>query len=100
MPKKIASNLVLQIVRVVNEVYHHYNRHQFPAVVLNIKMKEEDVDVNVTPDKRQIMVTKEKLLLATIKVRTKYSYAILIEVFRKKIHCQYLKQKKIEIFKA
>ena len=37
-------------------------------VVLNIGMEEGDVDVNVTPDKRQILVNREKLLLATIKV--------------------------------
>ena len=40
-------------------------------MVLNIKLKEDDVDINVTPDKRQILVNNEKLLLATIKVRIK-----------------------------
>ncbi|XP_071519372.1 mismatch repair endonuclease PMS2-like [Panulirus ornatus] len=56
-----------RVMKVVNEVYHHYNRHQFPCVVLNIQLKEDDVDINVTPDKRQILVNNEKLLLATIK---------------------------------
>ncbi|XP_045596579.2 mismatch repair endonuclease PMS2 isoform X1 [Procambarus clarkii] len=56
-----------RVTKVVNEVYHHYNRHQFPCVVLNIRLKEDDVDINVTPDKRQILINNEKLLLATIK---------------------------------
>lgn len=88
----------------MNEVYHMYNRHQYPFVALNIavasgklvgcgyflkkkktKTKKtlfrlcamcvsvlvlfhsECVDVNVTPDKRQIFVQEEKLLLALLK---------------------------------
>ncbi|XP_037791129.1 mismatch repair endonuclease PMS2-like [Penaeus monodon] len=56
-----------KVSKVVNEVYHQYNRYQYPCVVLNIRLKEDDVDINVTPDKRQILVNNEKLLLATIK---------------------------------
>ncbi|XP_042870177.1 mismatch repair endonuclease PMS2-like [Penaeus japonicus] len=56
-----------KVTKVVNEVYHQYNRYQYPCVVLNIRLKEDDVDINVTPDKRQILVNNEKLLLATIK---------------------------------
>nr|XP_027206517.1 LOW QUALITY PROTEIN: mismatch repair endonuclease PMS2-like [Penaeus vannamei] len=56
-----------KVIKVVNEVYHQYNRYQYPCVVLNIRLKEDDVDINVTPDKRQILVNNEKLLLATIK---------------------------------
>ena len=57
-----------QVMKLLNEIYHQYNRHQFPCVVLNIRLKEGDADINVTPDKRQILVCHEKLLLATIKV--------------------------------
>ncbi|XP_064105933.1 mismatch repair endonuclease PMS2-like [Macrobrachium nipponense] len=56
-----------KVMKLVNEVYHYYNRHQSPFVVLNIRLKEDDVDINVTPDKRQILVNNEKLMLATIK---------------------------------
>lgn len=56
-----------KVMKLVNEVYHYYNRHQSPFVVLNIRLKEEDVDINVTPDKRQILVNNEKLMLATVK---------------------------------
>lgn len=76
----------------MNEVYHMYNRHQYPFVALSITVasgkqvpltKNQDnvvivinttindisecVDVNVTPDKRQIFLQEEKLLLAILK---------------------------------
>ncbi|KAF6082531.1 PMS1-like protein 2, mismatch repair system component [Phyllostomus discolor] len=44
-----------------------YNRHQYPFVVLNISVDSECVDINVTPDKRQILLQEEKLLLAVLK---------------------------------
>ncbi|XP_056017837.1 mismatch repair endonuclease PMS2-like isoform X2 [Ostrea edulis] len=57
-----------KISKVINEVYHQYNRHQYPFVAVNITMRKESVDVNVTPDKRQIFMENEKILLATIKM--------------------------------
>jgi len=52
----------------VNEVYHSYNRNQYPCVVLNIITQAGEIDINVTPDKRQLMINNEKILLATLKV--------------------------------
>ncbi|XP_076996694.1 mismatch repair endonuclease PMS2 isoform X2 [Tamandua tetradactyla] len=57
----------VKVSRLVNEVYHMYNRHQYPFVVLNISVDSECVDINVTPDKRQILLQEEKLLLAVLK---------------------------------
>ncbi|XP_070846334.1 mismatch repair endonuclease PMS2 isoform X2 [Chaetodon trifascialis] len=57
----------LKVTKLVNEVYHMYNRHQYPFVALNIAVSSECVDVNVTPDKRQIFLQEEKLLLAVLK---------------------------------
>ncbi|KAG8145658.1 hypothetical protein E2320_012142 [Naja naja] len=56
-----------KVSKVVNEVYHMYNRHQYPFVVLNICAESGCVDINVTPDKRQILLQEEKLLLAILK---------------------------------
>ncbi|XP_062820498.1 mismatch repair endonuclease PMS2 isoform X1 [Anolis carolinensis] len=56
-----------KVSKLVNEVYHMYNRHQYPFVVLNICADSESVDINVTPDKRQIFLQEEKLLLAIVK---------------------------------
>ncbi|XP_069762812.1 mismatch repair endonuclease PMS2 isoform X2 [Narcine bancroftii] len=57
----------VKISKLVNEVYHLYNRHQYPFVALNVSVDSECVDVNVTPDKRQILLQDEKLLLAIMK---------------------------------
>ncbi|KAL5019084.1 hypothetical protein ScPMuIL_004806 [Solemya velum] len=57
----------VKLVKVINDVYHQYNRHQYPFVVMDITIDRESVDVNVTPDKRKIFVENEKILLAIIK---------------------------------
>lgn len=56
-----------KITKLVNEIYRQFNGGQYPFVYLNILTETSQVDVNVTPDKRQIFLEKEKLLLATIK---------------------------------
>nr|XP_056722180.1 mismatch repair endonuclease PMS2 [Euleptes europaea] len=56
-----------KVSKVVNEVYHMYNRHQYPFIVLNICAESGSIDINVTPDKRQILLQEEKLLLAVLK---------------------------------
>lgn len=55
------------VAKVVNEIYHRYNPNQQPFVVLNINLERGDVDVNVTPDKRQIMVNNETILRLAVK---------------------------------
>ena len=64
-----------KVSKLVNEVYHQFNRHQYPFIMLNIKSNNlQNVDINVTPDKRMIFLENEKLLFATIK-------SCLIELF-------------------
>ncbi|XP_078365441.1 mismatch repair endonuclease PMS2-like isoform X2 [Oculina patagonica] len=63
-----------KVSRVINEVYHMYNRHQYPFVMLDISLARDGVDVNVTPDKRQVFVQEEKVLLATIRTSLKGMY--------------------------
>jgi DNA mismatch repair protein PMS2 len=55
------------IIKMVNEIYHRYNVHQQPFVLLNLKIQRSDVDVNLTPDKRQVLVNNEKILLLALK---------------------------------
>uniref|UniRef100_A0A3Q3R123 Mismatch repair endonuclease PMS2 n=1 Tax=Monopterus albus TaxID=43700 RepID=A0A3Q3R123_MONAL len=66
----------LKVTKLVNEVYHMYNRHQYPFVALNIAVASECVDVNVTPDKRQIFLQEEKLLLAILKTSLIHMYEL------------------------
>ncbi|CAH1998734.1 unnamed protein product [Acanthoscelides obtectus] len=56
-----------RLMRLVNEIYKQHNSNQYPFVYLNIITKSLLVDVNVTPDKRQVFIENENLLLATVK---------------------------------
>ncbi|KAM7345807.1 mismatch repair endonuclease PMS2 isoform 2-T2 [Cochliomyia hominivorax] len=55
------------ISKVVNDYYHRYNINQYPFVYLNIITDRQTVDINLTPDKRQLLLNNEKILLALIK---------------------------------
>ena len=57
----------VKMTKIINQVYHSHNRHQFPLVCLNILTERDTVDVNITPDKRQIFLTQEKYLLELVK---------------------------------
>ncbi|KAJ8670796.1 hypothetical protein QAD02_002055 [Eretmocerus hayati] len=56
-----------KISKLINHIYHKYNNKQYPFVFLNIKLKKNCTDINVTPDKRTILFTQENLILAAIK---------------------------------
>ncbi|KAF2905218.1 hypothetical protein ILUMI_00942 [Ignelater luminosus] len=56
-----------KVIKLINEVYKQFNSNQYPFVFLNVNMERSLVDVNVTPDKRQIFFEKEKLLLVVLK---------------------------------
>jgi len=58
---------IQKLQKLVNEVYHQFNRYQYPFVVLNIKTNLDRVDINVTPNKRQVFVEHEKHLLVIVK---------------------------------
>ncbi|NXD79870.1 PMS2 endonuclease, partial [Halcyon senegalensis] len=79
-----------KVVKLVNEVYHSYNKHQYPFVVLNICVDSECIDINVTPDKRQILLQEEKLLLAILKTS-------LMEMFGSDVNKLNVNQKILDI---
>ncbi|XP_035195577.1 mismatch repair endonuclease PMS2 [Oxyura jamaicensis] len=79
-----------KVVKVVNEVYHMYNKHQYPFIVLNICVDSECVDINVTPDKRQILLQEEKILLAILKTS-------LMEMFGSDLNKLNVNQKFLDI---
>jgi DNA mismatch repair protein PMS2 len=56
-----------RIVKLFNEVFHQFNRTQYPMFILNVSLAGHDVDVNVTPDKLQMFIKSENYLLAIIK---------------------------------
>ncbi|KAI8426489.1 hypothetical protein MSG28_005305 [Choristoneura fumiferana] len=57
----------IKIIKIINETYKQYNPHQYPFVFLNINLDRTSVDVNVTPDKRKLFLTKEKIILDVMK---------------------------------
>ncbi|CAG0884917.1 unnamed protein product [Cyprideis torosa] len=56
-----------KVSRLVNEMYRSLNRHQSPFVLLDILVDRASTDINVTPDKRRILLIQEGVLLATVK---------------------------------
>ncbi|KAL4715860.1 hypothetical protein ACJJTC_014592 [Scirpophaga incertulas] len=56
-----------KIIKVVNEIYKQYNPNQYPFVFINVNIDKSSIDLNVTPDKRKIFLTKEKVILDVLK---------------------------------
>ncbi len=63
-----------RVNKVINETFHQFNRAQFPFVFLHLRLPSASVDVNVTPDKRQLLLHGEKVLLASLKSSLKRRY--------------------------
>lgn len=51
-----------KFTKILNEVYKTFNHTQVPVFVLDIEIDQTFVDINVTPDKRSVMVQNEDLL--------------------------------------
>ncbi|KAF2213307.1 hypothetical protein CERZMDRAFT_39706 [Cercospora zeae-maydis SCOH1-5] len=71
--------LLPQISKVFNEVYKGFNLSQSPFVFANLIMDTNAYDVNVSPDKRSIMLHDQAALLETLK-------AELTEMFEQTDH--------------
>ncbi|KAJ8106948.1 hypothetical protein OPT61_g9201 [Boeremia exigua] len=56
-----------QVAKAFNEVYKSYNITQSPFVFADIQLDTEAYDVNVSPDKRTIMLHDQTVLLESIK---------------------------------
>ena len=63
-----------KLSKAVNEMYHKYNNNQYPFVHIEVTLKRDLVDVNITPDKRQVMVQQEKVLYAIVKSSLKVMF--------------------------
>lgn len=56
-----------QVAKAINEVYKAYNITQSPFVFANLKMDTSAYDVNVSPDKRTILLHDQTALLEALK---------------------------------
>lgn len=59
--------LLPQVSKTVNEVYRNFNSTQAPFFVLNLKLDTTRYDVNVSPDKRTILLHSESALVELIR---------------------------------
>lgn len=56
-----------KVAKAITEVYKQYNYVQAPMVVANLLMSREAYDVNVSPDKRTILLHQEGLLIEELR---------------------------------
>ena len=56
-----------QVAKAMNEVYRSYNISQSPFIFANLKMDTNAYDVNVSPDKRTILLHDQNILLEQLK---------------------------------
>lgn len=63
-----------QVSKAFNEVYKSFNVTQSPFIFANIKLDTNAYDVNVSPDKRSIMLHDQNVLLENLK-------NVLVELF-------------------
>lgn len=56
------------MIKAINEVYRQYNANQFPVLILDLQVPGEDVDINVTPDKRTLYMHHEARIIGEIQV--------------------------------
>lgn len=68
--------------KMVNDMYHRYNQNQYPFVVLNIILERRDIDVNITPDKRQVIVNNETILRLALKKSLLSTFGNIPSTFR------------------
>ncbi|XP_050672074.1 mismatch repair endonuclease PMS2 isoform X1 [Leptidea sinapis] len=57
----------VKVMKLVNEIYKQFNVNQYPFIFLNINIERVTVDINLSPDKRKVFLTKEKAILDVIK---------------------------------
>ncbi|RPA94500.1 DNA mismatch repair protein MutL [Choiromyces venosus 120613-1] len=57
-----------QVARAINEVYKHFNVTQSPFIFADIRLDTNAYDVNVSPDKRTILLHDQAEMMESLKV--------------------------------
>lgn len=55
------------LVKCCNEIYRSFNNVQYPFVVLNFTINPQLIDINVTPDKRMVLLHNEQYIIDVFK---------------------------------
>lgn len=56
-----------RLTKIINEVYRFFNSTQSPTFVLDLSLDTHFLDVNITPDKRSILIHTEDLVLDVVR---------------------------------
>ena len=70
-----------KITRVCNEMYRRVS-HSHPVFVLNLVTPAHNVDVNLTPDKRTVLLHNESEIISTIQAALKVMFEPTVQVFQ------------------
>ncbi|AGO14214.1 AaceriAER421Wp [[Ashbya] aceris (nom. inval.)] len=55
-----------QVLKCCNDIYRNFNNVQYPVIILNFDLSPQFVDVNVTPDKRTVLLHNEEYVLQSL----------------------------------
>jgi DNA mismatch repair ATPase MutL len=69
--------------RVLNEVWRKYEMKQKPAFIIDCNISKGYLDVNVTPDKREIIIRNESVLLDKLRLHIDELYSPVKNTFIK-----------------
>ena len=64
-----------KLSRTCNEVWRQFTSHQYPVVIINITMSRKHCDINVNPDKRQMLLHTETELRELLRDALTEAYA-------------------------
>ncbi|GAV30222.1 hypothetical protein PMKS-003731 [Pichia membranifaciens] len=59
-----------KIIKLVNDVYKKFNYLQYPMILLNLEIHEHLIDINVTPDKKTILLSNKYEIILMGKLET------------------------------
>lgn len=88
--------MYIQIVKAINNCYRGYNINQYPFVCLNIIVNRRNVDVNLTPDKRSVLINKENLLALLIQRSMVITYGKIPSTYKLQNDISNLSQQKLD----
>jgi len=64
-----------RFAKALNEVWRRYEMKQKPAFVLNVHVPSGLFDINMTPDKREVLIVQEQLVIEKLKAVVDALYA-------------------------
>jgi DNA mismatch repair protein MutL len=56
-----------KVVKALNEIWRKYEMKQKPAFIIDLRVSAGSIDVNVTPDKREIILKNENVIIERLK---------------------------------